>query len=58
VYNYDRVFLIAVFYHSKVGRAAIDGRQTSIAGVASTTPIITICLVGGYMINDDQEGQQ
>jgi hypothetical protein len=38
--------------------AAIDGRQTRVGGVATTTTIVTICLVGGYTINDDQEGLQ
>ena len=37
-------------------RAVINGRQTSIGGVMSTTTVVTVCLVGGHTINNDQEG--
>jgi hypothetical protein len=36
--------------------SAIDGRQTRVGGVALTTTVVTVCLVGGYTIDEDQEG--
>ena len=32
--------------------------QTRIGGVGSTATVFTICLVSGYIINGDQEGQR